>query len=273
MRLDEARRILAVPTLDDEAHVRDAQARVALEEDLARPDLAALADAAQREGGGGDIAAVYGWCRDQLSALKLGLDSGGQSITTDPTVIGAYLPKTVDVVALHPTAGPTLAISVKSLTRGVTKNLTNRVEEYVGEATNLHTRYPMLVFGFLLVLEIRTVARTPSDPDIMFDERDGELVPRPLAVRVMERVRTFGDRRLLTDPVGSYEATTTLFAINWTAPDSGLGPGPVSFSTTQPPRWSDLSIQRFFLRLSEIYQERNPMLVPRDRLEGRVDEA
>jgi hypothetical protein len=273
MRLDEARRILALPTLDDQALVLEARARVALEESLARADLAALADAAQKTGGGGDVAAVYAWCRNQLAALRLGLDSGGQSITTDPTVIGAYLPKTVDLVALHPTAGPTLAISVKSLTRGVTKNLTNRVEEYVGEATNLHTRYPMLVFGFLLVLEIRTVARTQSDPDIMFDERNGELVPRPLAVRVMERVRTFGDRRPLTDPVGSYEATTTLFAINWTALNSGLGPGPVSFSDSQPPRWSDLSIERFFMRLSEIYQERNPMLVDRERLEGRLELA
>ena len=47
--------------------------------------------------------------------------------------------------------GPVLAVSCKGMT-GAFRNLTNRMEETIGECTNLHITYPALVFGYLFVI-------------------------------------------------------------------------------------------------------------------------
>ena len=46
--------------------------------------------------------------------------------------------------------GPVLAISCKGMT-GAFRNLTHRLEETIGECTNIHIGYPMLVFGYLFI--------------------------------------------------------------------------------------------------------------------------
>ena len=35
---------------------------------------------------------------------------------------------------------------------GAFRNLTNRMEETIGECTNLHITYPALVFGYLFII-------------------------------------------------------------------------------------------------------------------------
>ncbi len=75
-------------------------------------------------------------------------------------VLGAYMPKEVDVAIVPPNSGPLLAVSCKSQMSSIVKNTINRFEEYVGDATNLHTRFPMLVFGFLMLVPV--VAETWS---------------------------------------------------------------------------------------------------------------
>src|SRR6185437_15108786 len=57
----------------------------------------------------------------------------------------------VDVVVSKPGLGPVLAVSCKGMT-GAFRNLTNRMEETIGEGTNLHITYPALVFGYLFVM-------------------------------------------------------------------------------------------------------------------------
>jgi hypothetical protein len=70
-------------------------------------------------------------------------------------VLGAYHAN--DVSAVLEDSGPLIVISVKAPVSSVGENAVNRYEEGIGEATNLHTRFPMLVFGFLMIL--------PEGPD------------------------------------------------------------------------------------------------------------
>jgi len=74
--------------------------------------------------------------------------SGGSG---EQTVFGGLKTKSVDVVVSKKGLGPVLAVSVKGTLRAF-RNLTNRMEEAVGDCTNLHIAYPALVYGFLHVL-------------------------------------------------------------------------------------------------------------------------
>ncbi len=56
-----------------------------------------------------------------------------------------------DVVVSKPGIGPCVAVSIKG-TLSAFRNLTNRMEEAVGDCTNLHISYPNLVYGFLHVI-------------------------------------------------------------------------------------------------------------------------
>lgn len=67
------------------------------------------------------------------------------------TVLGGLKTKNVDVVVAKDGIGPVLAVSCKGVT-GAFRNLTNRMEETIGECTNLHITYPALVLGYLVLL-------------------------------------------------------------------------------------------------------------------------
>jgi hypothetical protein len=66
----------------------------------------------------------------------------------------------VDVVVTKPHVGPVVAVSMKG-TLGAFRNLTNRMEEAIGDCTNLHISYPALVYGFFQVLRA-----TKAGPDV-----------------------------------------------------------------------------------------------------------
>lgn len=72
--------------------------------------------------------------------------SGGEAV-----VLGGLKTKNVDVVVARPGIGPVLAVSCKGTT-GAFRNLTNRMEELIGDCTNLHISYPTLVLGYLHLL-------------------------------------------------------------------------------------------------------------------------
>lgn len=72
--------------------------------------------------------------------------SGGEAV-----VLGGLKTKSVDVVVTRPGIGPVLAVSCKGTT-GAFRNLTNRMEELIGDCTNLHISYPALVLGYLHLL-------------------------------------------------------------------------------------------------------------------------
>lgn len=70
---------------------------------------------------------------------------------TEAVVLGGLKTKNVDVVVAQPGVGPVLAVSCKGTT-GAFRNLTNRMEELIGDCTNLHISYPTLVLGYLHLL-------------------------------------------------------------------------------------------------------------------------
>ena len=78
------------------------------------------------------------------------------------TVLGGLKTKNVDVVVTREGIGPVLAVSCKGVT-GAFRNLTNRMEETIGECTNLHITYPALVLGYLVLLRANRVVETVFD--------------------------------------------------------------------------------------------------------------
>lgn len=87
-------------------------------------------------------------------------------------VLGGLKTKNVDVVVTKDGIGPVIAVSMKG-TLGAYRNLTNRMEEAVGDCTNLHLAYPALVYGFLHVLRgnVESPAVRVSDTAVLSDGR------------------------------------------------------------------------------------------------------
>lgn len=139
------------------------------------------------------------------------------------TVLGGLKTKNVDVVVTREGIGPVLAVSCKGVT-GAFRNLTNRMEETIGECTNLHITYPALVLGYLVLLRANRVvddaltdaaevaadvaiegegARTLAANDIAISE-GGEPVAG--IVRFHNALRELVGRRGIRDDVSRYEA-------------------------------------------------------------------
>jgi hypothetical protein len=99
--------------------------------------------------------------------------TGGEAV-----VLGGLKTKNVDVVVTRPGIGPVLAVSCKGTT-GAFRNLTNRMEELIGDCTNLHISYPTLVMGYLHLLrgnrkigEIVDII-DPDDTDVSEEAQEG----------------------------------------------------------------------------------------------------
>ena len=60
------------------------------------------------------------------------------------------------------------------------RNLTNRMEEAVGDCTNLHISYPALVYGFLQVMRANREAEgvSPNDVAICHDGEVSDAISR-----------------------------------------------------------------------------------------------
>jgi len=90
--------------------------------------------------------------------------------TGEEIILGGLKTKNVDVVVTKPRIGPVLAISCKGATKAF-RNLTNRMEETIGECTNLHITYPALVIGYFVVLRAnRSVQDALDAPRLGPDE-------------------------------------------------------------------------------------------------------
>jgi hypothetical protein len=88
----------------------------------------------------------------------------------EQVILGGLKTRNVDVVVNKHLLGPVLAVSCKGVTKAF-RNLTNRMEETVGECTNLHITYPAMVVGYFAVLRAnRTIEDALKAPDL--DEED-----------------------------------------------------------------------------------------------------
>lgn len=176
------------------------------------------------------------------------------------TILGGLKTKNVDVVVTKDGIGPVIAISVKG-TVGAFRNLTNRMEEAVGDCTNLHITYPALVTGFLTVLRAnRAVATIGTDGearpilanDVAIDAQDQ---PVETIIRYHNALRELAGRRGIRDDVSGYEAV----AMSLVQTNTGT---PGSSDAIFPPSDSPIHEEGFFEAIYRAYEERYVYAAP-----------
>jgi hypothetical protein len=159
-------------------------------------------------------------------------------------VLGGIKYKDVDVTVVVPGLGPALGISGKS-TGNAFRNLTNRMEEALGECTNVHLMYPGFVFGFLHLLRFSKESEVESIQDASFDKRD---MPLPAIRRYYEVLLALAGRNTITDPGMKYEAVGLLIY--------RCTPAGPKIWNAYPPKDSPVHFSNFFRRLYDLYDVR-----------------
>lgn len=163
---------------------------------------------------------------------------------SEQRVLGGIKYKRVDVTVLVPGLGPAMGISGKS-TGNAFRNLTNRMEEALGECTNVHLMYPGFVFGFLHLIRFNKVSDVGNPQDASFDEDDQ---PLPAIRRYHDVLLALAGRNTITDPGMRYEAVGLLV---YRCTKSGG-----ELWKEYPPKESPVHFGNFFRRLYELYDLR-----------------
>ncbi|HVH81466.1 MAG TPA: hypothetical protein VM782_18845 [Stellaceae bacterium] len=208
------------------------------------------------------------------NVLSFDAETGG---TGEEIVLGGLKTKNVDVVVTKPKIGPVLAISCKGATKAF-RNLTNRMEETIGECTNLHITYPALVIGYFVALRAnRSIQDALEAPALDADEEAAGNHPEPegrtveeaaveqlqrndIAIRASgepsEEIRRFYSalsemtgRRGIRDEISRYEA----IALTMIEPKGASAGAPFQGF---PLEGDLLHLSRFFPSLYEQYDER-----------------
>jgi hypothetical protein len=183
------------------------------------------------------------------------LSKGGEA-----TVLGGLKTKNVDVVVNKPGLGPVLAVSCKGMT-GAFRNLTNRMEETIGECTNLHITYPAMVFGYLFVIRAnRQIEQAAAIAGVEAPSPARQLKANDIAMavggepvesimRFHTALRELTGRRGIRNDVSRYEAVS-LAMIEMA--DADLG----ALLPNYPAEDSPLRLEQFFEMLYLRYDER-----------------
>lgn len=203
------------------------------------------------------------------------------AVPGEQVVLGGLKTKNVDVVVNRYPVGPVLAVSCKGVTKAF-RNLTNRMEETIGECTNLHITYPAMVIGYFAVLRAnKTIDDVLTAPDLDEEdtanqpegEEEGVDRPETTSPRTIERLkandiailddgsvvegirrfhqalRDMTGRRGIRDEISRYEAMTMALI-----EPQGAAAGTVL--DLFPPSGSPLLLQDFFGTLYQRYEER-----------------
>jgi hypothetical protein len=161
------------------------------------------------------------------------------------TILGGLKTKDVDVVVNKDGIGPCIAVSMKG-TLNAFRNLTNRMEEAVGDCTNLHIAYPALVYGFLQV--VRANRESPNtEPNDVAIRRDGDIVDS--IVRYHNVLARLADRADVRSEISKYEAV----ALALVCPDA---PSVGQIVRAFPKPDSPLRLDSFFGKLYAAYDLR-----------------
>jgi len=197
---------------------------------------------------------------------------------TESTILGGLKTKNVDVVVTKHSLGPVLAVSCKG-TIGAFRNLTNRMEEAVGDCTNLHITYPALVCGFMAVMRanryeesaVEAAAEEAAEQAVAALEPENAPASRQLKandiaiqqggevvesiIRYHTAMKELTNRRGIRDDVSRYEAVALALV------DSN-SPTPGKILAHFPPQDSPLRIEQFFQALYLRYDERYVYAAP-----------
>lgn len=182
----------------------------------------------------------------------------------EQTVLGGLKTKNVDVVVTKPGLGPVVAVSCKGVT-GAFRNLTNRLEETIGECTNLHITYPALVLGYLVLLRanrlksaiaepstVEEVSKILSANDIALDDTGSPILS---IVRFHNALVEMTGRQGIRDDISRYESIG--FGLVKTRGEC-CGELVEDFPTPE----SKLNLRTFFKTLYERYDERFVLSAP-----------
>ncbi len=171
----------------------------------------------------------------------------------EATVLGGLKTKDVDIVVDKPGIGPVIAISCKS-TGNAFRNLTNRMEEAVGECTNLHMTYSALVIGYYSVFRAH---RAGSDPELEDNDVALQADGNPVdgIIRYHEAFRQLEGRTDLRDTISKYEAVS-LSLLETKGPNVG------ELFDSFPPKGSPLRSENFFNKIYRRYDERFVFAAP-----------
>lgn len=183
-----------------------------------------------------------------------------KATNAERTILGGMKTKNVDVVVTMDGIGPVMAVSCKGMT-GAFRNLTNRMEENIGECTNLHITYPAMVFGYLFViranrqLEAAAAAALPEadEPARQLAANDIALLeggaPVETIFRFHSALRELTGRRGIRNDISRYEAVA-LALVEPNGKNAGI------VFDGFPPADSPLRLERFFQTLYLRYEER-----------------
>ena len=197
---------------------------------------------------------------------------GGYLLVHDPesaaggelTVLGGLKTKDVDVVVSKPGIGPCVAVSIKG-TLNAFRNLTNRMEEAVGDCTNLHISYPNLVYGFLHVIRAnREGPLAPEAAHFLKADEAGNVAANDIAVRgdgeVVESIVRYHDVLLglagrdgVRNDISRYEA----LALAMVEPESR------SVVADWPSAASPLRMEKFMDEIYRAYDQRYVYAAPK----------
>jgi hypothetical protein len=164
--------------------------------------------------------------------------------STEATVFGGMKSKNIDVVASMRGIGAVFAISCKG-TVGAYRNLTNRMEEAIGDCTNIHAAYPALVYGFISLIKANTGPLAAGN-DIAIDS-SGTVVT---AIRRYHlALANLSGRKWLRDDPSAYEAAA-LVMVDMADPSQGI------VYDKFPDAGSTAHVSAFFRTLYTRYDER-----------------
>ncbi len=161
--------------------------------------------------------------------------------------------------------GPVIAVSCKGMT-GALRNLTNRMEETIGECTNIHITYPALVFAYLFLIRANQMPENEAArAELVRAVSDSEASTRQLAANdialqlggaPVEAIRRFYNallelhgRRGIRNDLSRYEAVS--LALVDTTPDQAGG-----HLSYFPPVDSPLRFEQLFSTIYLRYDER-----------------
>lgn len=171
---------------------------------------------------------------------------------SESTVFGGMKTKQIDVVVAKSGIGPVLAVSLKGTFRAY-RNLVNRMEEAIGDSTNVHVMYPGMVYGFLSLIRANRASEGYSANDIGIGANS---TVSPQIQRYMAALNEMTGRKFVRNDYTRYEAVGLILVEN---SDPLIG----TVNPVFPPPDSLLRIEPFFSRLFKVYDLRYPLRAER----------
>lgn len=206
---------------------------------------------------------IYDYCRREFIGAGFKTDylfpREGTTTRSRTNVHGGFFEKEVDAGLSLEHTGPLLIVSVKAMLTA-SRNLKNRIEEAIADATNLHTRYPMLCFGMLVIVPYRmetekgatdrtsgqSVKKRKWSDEVLMRQDE---TPTALADNFLRYVSQLQPRVAITETPARYEAVALAVV--------DFDHNPPRLNLDFPPSDSSVRIEPFFDVLKQRFMDRN----------------